>query len=182
MADIFSNQLLAEESFFRSFYEKYYQFVYQQAWKYVPNSFEADDLVQDVWEKLYLKCALFRSFSHKQQIAYIAVAVRNTALSNARRKRDTLSLDELTNLIWDNTEILDDLFDRRIRMETFRTAWPKVPAPARELLERKYILMESDMEIAQAMAISRNSVRMYLTRARKQAYSVLSQYDALAAL
>lgn len=175
MADSISNQLSAEESFFQSFYEQYYQFVYQQAWKYVPNSFEADDLVQDVWEKMYLKCDLLRSFSHNRQLAYIAVAVRNTALSNARRKHETLSLDELTNVIWSNTEMLDDLFDRQIRMETFRAAWPKVPAPARELLERKYILMESDMEIAQAMAISRNSVRMYLTRARKQAYNVLSQ-------
>lgn len=182
MADSSSKRLIHAESSFQRFYGAYSQFVYQQAWKYTSNPSEVEDLVQDVWLKLYLKCELLYSYSEKQQLSYIAVTARNTAISNARRNHHTCSMDSLTNLSWNSTELLDDLYDRQIRMETFRTAWPHVPAAARELLERKYILMESDDEIAQAMAISRNSVRMYLTRARKQAYNVLSQYAALTAL
>lgn len=165
------------DSFFPQFYREYQQFVYQQAWKYTSAAFDVDDLVQDVWLKLCQKCELLSTYSKKQQLSYLAVAVRNTAISNARKAKGSCSIDFLENAAYDGANLLDEIFDRKFRIEAFRAAWVQVPGTTRELLERKYILMESDEEIARQMQIHPNSVRMALSRARKQAFSILQHFE-----
>lgn len=157
-------------------YNEYSRFVYKEAWKFHNNTFDVDDLVQEVWLKLCRKVDLLTGYSSAQLNAYLSVVVRNTAISSARKRHIHLSLDEADNIPYFEAEALHDNIDRLIRIQVFRQLWPSVPPQARELLERKYILQESDAEIAYEMGIHKNSVRMYLTRARKTAHAILSQH------
>jgi RNA polymerase sigma-70 factor (ECF subfamily) len=54
--------------------------------------------------------------------------------------------------------------------------WPSLDETTRAILEKKYILGQSDSEIAHSLGIKASSVRMNLTRARKSAYEQLKVY------
>lgn len=161
------------EAFFSWFYEVYRRFVYKEAWKYFNNAFDVDDLVQEVWLRLCNKGDQLCTYPKTQQCAYVAVVIRNSAISLARKQNENLPLEFAENLAYDEAAILNDIFDRKMKIEEFRKAWPLVPEHDRELLERKYFLLESDAEIASVMGIGKNSVRMALSRARKTAFLVL---------
>lgn len=90
-----------------------------------------------------------------------------------RKQHKECPLEYADSIAYQEAELLNNIMDRKTQVEVFRKVWPSVPANAREILERKYILNESDAEIAEAMGIGKNSVRMALTRARKTALAAL---------
>lgn len=113
-------------------------------------------------------------------VAYLAAVVRNTACSFSRSTSHEVPLEYADKLTYCEAEILSRILDRKISIELFRKVWPCVPIASRTILERKFILNESDEEIAYVLGINKNSVRMYLSRAKKSALSVLNEYkDAL---
>lgn len=157
------------------FYETYSKFVYKEAWTYCQTLDETEDLTQDVWVKLCEKESLLTTLSPKQHFVYLSTTVRNMAISLSRKQKETLPLEYAEKYGYNESERLIEALDRKLSIEHFRAEWPKVPQPAKEVLERKYILLESDKEIAQNMKIAPASVRMYLTRARKTALTVLNK-------
>lgn len=167
---------LEQTSFLSQFYCMYSKFVYHQAWKYCNTQHDVDDLTQEVWLKLCTRGHQLYSYSAEQQTAYVAATVRNTAISLARKKTGECPLEFAGGISFNESDVLNEIFDRQLKIQTFQKIWPTVPNQTRELLERKYIMKESDQEIAKAMGISAGSVRMYLTRARKTAFAVLGEY------
>ena len=166
----------ASHTFLHQFYDAYARFVYKLAWETgCPNS-DVEDLVQEVWLRLCTKEKLLMEFTKERQLAYIATTVRNTAVSMARRRIGEYPLESAHLLFFDEASILNAIFDRQIRIKCFYEVWKQVPPASREILERKYVLLETDGEIAAALGIKCSSLRMYLTRARKCAGSILSQY------
>ena len=164
------------EPFWDQFYTHYSRFLYYEALKYCSAEYEAEDLVQEVWLKLCTKESQLSSYNTKQQLAYLAISVRNTAISMARQISNECSLDFAMEISIDEADILNEAFDHELRMELFQRLWPTVPAEVREILERKYILQESNRDIGATLHISANSVRMYLTRARKTAFLLLIEH------
>lgn len=165
-----------KDDFLDSCYTNYSLYVYKLAWQYSGPKLEVDDLVQEVWIRLCTKADKLATQTPAQQLAYISTTIRNTAISLMRQQQMEVSLDAVYGIGHNEADILNDILDRRISIQHFRQLWPKVPQPARELLERKYLLDESDVQIARAMGIGTNSVRMYLSRARKIALSVLGDH------
>lgn len=157
-------------------YDKYSRFVYKEAWKYCTNIQDAEDLTQEIWEKMSTKYETLCHYSHEQLCAYLAVSVKNQAISAARKRKDEYSLEFAEKIVYNEMDILDEHLDREYKKKSFYKYWRLVPQPAKELLERKYLLHETDSEIATAMNISVDSVRMALSRARKKAFSVLFQF------
>lgn len=162
--------------FLHQLYDEYAGFVYKLAWETGCSNCDIEDLAQEVWLRLCTKGALLMDFSKERQLSYIAATVRNTAVSMARKHPDVYPLELAPILSVDEESILNAIFDRQIKIKCFRDMWKQVPPVPREILERKYVLLETDTEIAAALGIKCNSVRMYLTRARKVAASILSQY------
>lgn len=70
------------------------------------------------------------------------------------------------------------LFEMQLIMkeevEDLRLKWPMLDERSRYLLESKYILGKHDDDIAIELGMKAGSVRMALTRARKNAYRLLS--------
>lgn len=157
-------------------YSEYSRYVYKLAWQITSNKADVDDLVQEVWVRLCSKGDLLVNFSKERHLSYINTTIKNTAISIARRQTTEWPLEFADTLSYDETEILNALFDRQMKIHHFQKLWCLVPSAARELLERKYILLETDEEIARNLGIKASSVRMYLTRARNTACAILSQY------
>ena len=161
-------------------YEEYNQYIYKLAWQHACRNVEVDDLVQEAWLKICGKTLHISQLQKPQQLAYLAAVVRNTACSFSRSTSHEVPLEYADKLTYCEAEILNRILDRKISIELFRKVWPCVPIASRTILERKFILNESDEEIAYVLGINKNSVRMYLSRAKKSALSVLNEYkDAL---
>lgn len=90
-----------------------------------------------------------------------------------RKHKETLPLEFASNISYEESDTILELIDRKITLDEFHRLWSNVPAVERELLERKYFLLETDAEIASTMGIQKNSVRMALSRARKKAFAFL---------
>ena len=160
-------------------YDEYSLYVYKRAWQYSGNVVHIDDLVQEVWMNICANPDGISQLPKPQLMAYLSATVKNTACSLARKAPFELPLEDASSLAYNEADILNTILDRRLSVEAFRRVWPYVPEPARELLERKYFLEETDSEIAHALGIRSSSVRMYLSRARKTALSVLDEYRDL---
>ena len=157
------------EGFFEWFYETYKRFVFKEASRYFDNPIDIEDLTQDVWMSVSRKGKQLSTYSSAQQFSYLAVSVKNRAISILRKRDHTIPLEFANNVSYNESNELLEEIGRRIVIDRFRKIWQNVPAEERELLERKYFLLESDAEIASAMGIQKNSVRMALSRARKKA-------------
>ena len=157
-------------------YNKYGKFVLKEAWKYCSNVQDVEDLTQEIWEKMSSKSETLKHYSHEQLCAYLAVSVRNQAITDARKKKDEYSLEVAEKVAYNEMDILDEHLDREYKKNAFYKYWRLVPQPSKELLERKYLLHETDAEIGLAMNMSPDSVRMALSRARKKAFAVLLQF------
>lgn len=157
-------------------YDAYSRYVYKLAWQHCTHPEDVEDLVQEVWVKICANPYPLDGLTKGQQLFYLSTAVRNTAISMSRNASENCPLDAVYGMGYNGAEILNRMLDRRVSVQQFRKLWPQVPQAARELLERKYFLEESDEEIARALGISARSVRMYLTRARRLALSTLEEH------
>lgn len=158
------------------FYTEYSRYVYKLVWQAIDNPGDVEDLVQEVWLRLCAKGDLLINFSKKRHLSYITATVKNTVISMIRKQHVEYPLEFAYTLFYCEDEIINAIFDRRTKIHRFYEVWLLVPASTRELLERKYILLETDEEIACDLGIKTSSVRMYLTRARSAACAILSQY------
>ena len=151
-------------------YDQYSGFVYSLAQKYCTHPQHVDDIVQSVWERLIINQDALHGKNRQQQLCYISVAVKNMVRYNARQNRVVIySLEDV--VIADSSSIsrIEDSIDRKIRQEAFHSLWQEVDENTREILSRKYVHEEADASIAQSLGISANSVRTYLSRAKRTA-------------
>lgn len=167
------------KTFLSWFYSEYSRYIYKLVWDHCSCAHDVEELFQEVWVRLCEKSEQLEKLTAVQQLAYISSTVRNTSASMARKMSGVsfCNLDSADMVAIDKTDILIDILDRRLSIKKFREIWPLVPPQTREILERKYFLLESDTEIATALGIKPGSVRMYLSRARKTALSILSAYQ-----
>lgn len=163
--------------FLLQFYNQYRYYLYKQVWEQCYDAQSVEDIVQTVWEKLITKGELLRTLEHRQRLNYISKTVENTIREIARKQKVVVcSLEQIAEPAYDGTRILEQMQDKWMKQEYFQATWALVDADTRELLERKYWLDETDEQIASAMNISKDSVRMYLSRARRKALFILDCY------
>ena len=165
-----------DKAFMETLYSSYSRLIYSEIKKYVYNSWDAEDLMQTVMEKLMAKVPLLRSFDRNQQVNYIIVASRNIALNFLRdNKRITqFSFDEELDWLDDKYVSPEDQLGRIELRADVEKAWLALDERSRFLLEAKYVLEKSNEEIGAEIGVSPASVRMLLTRARKKLKEALN--------
>ena len=99
--------------FLNRFYEAYRLFVYNEAWKYCDKLPNVEDLVQEVWLRLCRKGEQLATYSKKQQCAYIAVVVRNTAISMTQENVETVLLDDMGDVAYDGDAAMIGFLDKK---------------------------------------------------------------------
>lgn len=154
--------------------------MFTTAGKLIADPDEQEDVVQDSLEKLLRHADTLRWMDPPARAAYVVQTVRNTAINRLRRKDMERRLikscedpdDQLAPLT------LEELMDIRERGEHMEEILAGLSETDRLLLTGKYILGYSDAELAEDLGVKPDSVRMMLTRARRQALIAIKKREA----
>lgn len=173
-----------DRNFMAALYEGHYKLMRDTTSSFMLRD-EADDIINETCIKLINKIPLLRSFSCCVLRSYIVSTVRSVSIDYLRKRKAESkhmylgSEDDALNDI-DGTLHEDSITPEKIAIDkesitALRKAVKRLPDTYKDLLEFKYVLELSDHEIAGIFDITPNSVRMYLTRARRKALNILKE-------
>lgn len=169
----------SDREFLESLYNTYNRLMLSEIRKIVKESCDAEDILHTVIIKLINRVALLRTLSRNKLVNYIIVASRNTTLNHlrAQARRSSESIDNLPDDF--DSEGFDpvDKVTYAETLENFREAYLRLDEKNRTLLDMKYTLEKNDDEIAAALGIKTDSVRMALTRARGKAKALIKETE-----
>ena len=167
--------------FFVDLYREYRPLMYSIALRYVNNPSSAEDLVHDALVKLIEKEDTITKLSRCTLTSYIVYTVRNLSKNYLRRmnleQRHFADIDLSSSefIAIDNAPLPEEVILMSERREEFIEVWNTLPNDTKFLLEGKYILGLSDKELAAEFDCSPNSIRMKLTRARRQVITLVKE-------
>lgn len=166
--------------YFTDLFYTYHCLICHEALRILHDDWDAEDVLQITIERLIPKIDLLRSLGKPQLTNYIISSTKHNALNLLRSKRSgrVFRFDEYIDSDFEDIKNDRDAMERRIIEEENRVrfikAWPQMDEKTRYILEAKYILEKSDTEMADDLGIKPESVRMALTRARKEAFRLIS--------
>jgi len=177
---------IADESdreFMERVFVQYQWLMYSTTEKIVKDHWSAEDVVQITVEKLIDKIEKLKTLDERRLAGYIVASCKHNAYNELRyrSRHPAFSIDE----DWDSDAGDDTVHSMEaalIHEDDLRRMveiWDKLDDRSKYVLEARYILEKSDAEIAEVLGIRPNSVRMALTRARKQAYDLMQTAPAL---
>lgn len=112
-------------------------------------------------------------------MSYMVVAARNNTYNflRAQKKSAQVSFEEYSGQ--ENSASADRQIESGMiakeEIEEMVRRWSQLDERSKHLLEGKYILGKSDEALAEELSIKPASVRMALTRARQNAYQILTK-------
>ena len=162
-----------EREFMTWLYMEYRWLMFSKVKEIVHNDSTAEDLVHDAVIKLIDKAHILMSFDKRRLVPYIIETAKNTAKDFLRKNHIEILplLDELE--IETGEPAIEEQILRSVDIVELQNAWPALKDETKELLSRKYFLQQTDEEIADAFHVKPGSVRMMLTRARREALDLL---------
>ena len=150
---------------FKQLYLQYYAPAKRFATLYVKRSDVAEDVVQDVFLKLYERCPLFEE-THSE-IGYLFTALKHACLSVLRQRLHTLqhtSVETLTDRqelrLYENAlaQTFTEFQDETHLQQRIETAINQLPPRCKEIFILRKFHHLSQKEVAQTLAISTHSV------------------------
>ena len=170
------------EDFVLQMYNQYKNLMFSTAQRYTANIADQEDIVQTSLERL------IRIFSNLQPskrcvtATYIVYTVRSVSIDLLRKQgkdiANCISLaDDCLDEVESTGETLDNFFALSEQAAQLKRILSMLPAEERILLNGKYILNQTDRELAAILGCKPSSIRMKLTRARKRAMKLLQGED-----
>lgn len=169
-----------DREFMSSLYINYRRLMYSEIGKIIKSGQDVEDVMQTVLEKLIDKISLLRSRDRNQLTNYIISACKFTAynyLRDSKKQRLEASYYECEFLPDETTSgrEIELHIIKGEELETLRRVLLQMDSRAQHLLEGYYFLEKSMEELGAELNIKPSSVRMFLTRARKQAFELLKK-------
>ena len=165
-----------DREFMTGLYYQYNRLIYSEAKKILGCDSDAEDVLQDVLEKLIDKLDVLRGLESKKLINYIAECARNRARNVLKaRARGPVSLEDQE---WsaDDDRVENEVL-RSVSAAELRSVLDRLKERSAALLRMTYILQFSNEEIARELNIKRDSVRGLLSRARREAFALLKDSE-----
>ncbi len=170
-----------DKTFMLNLYNDYYGLVLKNVYYIARDANQAEDLTNDTFLKLIEKISLIRTLKSCKLAAYVVYTSRSVAI-NFIKHRDVqqkhvyygedLDLGEKVPSLEDN---LEERIVHQEEIEELGKAILKLPEKHKDLLYFKYILEMHDRDIAEIFQIAPDSVRQYLTRARREARELMDK-------
>lgn len=170
-----------DRAFMLNLYKNYYNLARKNIFNITHSKDDLEDLIDDVFVKLIEKVSLIRNFECCKLTTYIVYTIRSVSINHLKHQAvemKHLYYSENTDIVDDCTESGSEFDDRLIHQEdisSLRHAVSLLPQSQKDLLYFKYLLEMSDPEIAETIGISPDSVRQYLTRARRNAKRLMEK-------
>ena len=168
-----------DREFMSSLYIDYKRLMYSEIKKIVKNEHDTEDVMQTVLEKLIDKISLLRSRNRNQLVNYIISACKFTSFNHIRdhEQQWETSYDDYADL----SATDQDGHEIELRMikgeelDALKRILPQMDARAQYVLIGYYFLEKPIAELGKELGLKPGSVRMSLTRARKQAFALLQK-------
>ena len=162
-----------DREFMADLFVNYQRLMHSTIKHVVVSGVDAEDVMQTTLVKLIDKISVLRELPPSKRINYIISACKNTAFNANRNYARHLpsSLDDFNSISTPDT-VADNLL-HEADLSSLRKVWEMLDKKSRFLLRAKYILELDDKEIAQAIGVSPQSVRTYISRARKTAHKLM---------
>jgi RNA polymerase sigma-70 factor (ECF subfamily) len=160
------------------FYTSYKALMFSEARKHLDIEEDIEDVVYEALTRIIDKMNVFRELAPKQRLRYALTCVRNICFVSLKRKSiiPTVSFDDVdTALFEDVSQRLETVVEKKLIVDYIRCIWCSLESDTRMLMEQKYILRWSDEELAEILGIQPQSVRMRLTRAKRQLMAQLQK-------
>lgn len=158
-------------------YKEHKLLMYGTAWRYVSDPYLVEDIVSDSCVALIRKLSVIRELDCYALRMYIVSCVRNTAFNSlaVQKKRRSVFVEN-----GDEVEVLPDDCqspERKIELQDELDhairAIHALPEKERQIMQMKYLMQMDNEEIARSVDLSLDSVRVYISRARKHIKELL---------
>lgn len=166
-----------DREFMSSVYYQYNRLMFSEANKIVQNDMDAEDIVQDVIEKLIDKIDVLKVLAPRQLTCYVAESAKNRARNFMRSTVNRPLPLETADQVGSFAEDVEQAVLCSVSIIELRSVLRKMKDSSSSLLRMKYILQLSNEEIANELKIKPDSVRVLLSRARKEAFAMLKEID-----
>lgn len=147
------------------------------AQKYLSDLSQQEEVVQESLSKLIEKVDTLRALQRSVLASYIVATVRNSAISYLRtqaRLKEVISLEDLREEPA-SLESMDEALILQEELAPLRTIWPQLSREDRLLLEGRYLLEYSNVELGAQLGYDPAHVRMKLTRARRKVLKLIKK-------
>ena len=157
-----------EKEIFGELVLRHQDFIFNVVSKYVRFEEEARDLTQEVFLKAYENIDKFRGESKVSSWLYRIAYNLSMNWSERRAGRETQLDDELAESIAEPASLADELFDREIQLARIAEVLAEMPEKYRAVIDLYYFKDRSYAEIADALGLPINTVKVHLLRAKDQ--------------
>lgn len=172
-----------EQKFILSMYEEYKYIMFKTAGEFEEDSDAAKDLVHDALLKLIENVLTLMEMKRPQLVTYIVHTIKNTAIDKQRRMsvRDRyiddqeLTEDTVPSGQQQEERPLEDKVLSSLAISELQSILKSLPERTQVLLRGKYQFSLDDAELARLIGCRPGSIRMMLTRARRQALELLEK-------
>lgn len=163
-----------DREFMSALYMQYRNLMYKVILEVNNNSWDAEDIIQEVLVKLIDKISTLKGLAPPQRLNYIAVSCKNTAYNYSRNKKNEVFFcDDYDSIPADNPS-LDDFLIQQDEYELLASIWPSLDEKTKYLLNGKYILQKSAKELAAELNMPPDNIRMALVRAKRKVRKALA--------
>ena len=168
-----------DREFMAELFLRYQRLLYNEIYEILKNPWNTEDVLQATLVKLIDKISELRKKEEAKLVSYMVVAARNNTYNflRAQKKSAQVSFEEYRGQ--ENSASADRQIESGMiakeEIEEMVRRWSQLDERSKHLLEGKYILGKSDEALAEELSIKPASVRMALTRARQNAYQILTK-------
>lgn len=158
------------------YFQKNKMLLYAEARKYFSNQEDVEDIVYESLVRIMDHMEKFRSLLPQERVQYSRAVVRNLSYIYLKRQSRFTMVpfeDVDTYLAVEESQLPENIVFKQTQLAQIRQIWSKMPVEDRLLLEQKYVLEWSDKDLAATLGIKPQSVRMRLTRAKRNIIQLL---------
>lgn len=166
-----------DKSFMLDLYKNYYGLVRKIIFSIIHNQKDLEDLINDTFVRIIEKTSVIRTLNSCKTASYVVYTAKSITI-NFIKHRDVQNKhlflgtdDDFSQYLSSSDNIVEDRVIYEQEIELLSDAILELPEKQKNLLYFKYVLDMTDKDIAEILGIAPDSVREYLTRARRKAKS-----------
>lgn len=171
----------SDQQFMIQLYEKYKGRIYNTIRRIVFEEDYVEDVAQDVLLNLCRNVATISNLKDYQIEVYITYTTKHTAYNhNQKRKAEKKYLvldddDRILHYLQTEERYLEGEIERLETVSQIKEIIKSLPLNEQDIIIRKYYFRQTDSEIAKAHNIKADSVRMKLTRIRRNVFKRMDE-------
>lgn len=167
----------SDKEYLEKLYIKYNRLMFATVRRYLSNSTDCEDIVQDAIVSLCSKINLLQNLPDYAVSAYIVYTVKNTTINHQRHQAVVSKhVQELIDYDAESSDISPHDYLELMEMKAnLVKVWSRLSEQDQELLYRKYIFGQDNAELARLFHCREDNLRVKLARARKRAAKLLRE-------